>query len=103
MPETLTREEGNQAMWITLNMTREGPIYDALVRVAYKEVQRAFEDWANQLREEIANQLEEALRALWDVTDKLQDILQGREPEPESPLSQILQRLDDLERTVYGQ
>lgn len=103
MPETLTREEGNQAMWITLNMTREGPIYDALCRVAHEQVKRNFQEWGDDLQERIADQLEAALRALWDVTDRLQDILQGREPEPESPLGQILDRLDQLERTVYGQ
>lgn len=54
-------------------------------------------------REEDAETLETVREALAAVLDQLDAILHNREPAPESPLGEILRRLDALEGWAFRQ
>lgn len=65
---------------------------------------KAITDMARQIaREEDEGTLETVRAALAEILDQLDAIIGNRQPEPESPLGEILQRLDALEGWAFRQ
>lgn len=53
------------------------------------------------IQQAIREEMEELTKAVQQLIGLLQDILAGRQAEPESPLADILARLENLEARAY--